>query len=55
MLQKEITKTIHIENDEELINYNEIIKNSQNITITAGASTPDEIIQKVYDKLSKYN
>ncbi|MGN0015621.1 MAG: 4-hydroxy-3-methylbut-2-enyl diphosphate reductase [Candidatus Gastranaerophilaceae bacterium] len=51
---KEITKTIHIETDEELSEYDEIIKNSENITITAGASTPDEIIQKVYEKLSKY-
>lgn len=51
---KEITKTIHIETDEELSEYDEIIKNSENITITAGASTPDEIIQKVYERLSKY-
>lgn len=51
---KEITKTIHIETDEELSQYDELIGNSENITITAGASTPDEIIQKVYEKLSKY-
>ena len=51
---KEITKTIHIETDEELSEYDELIKNAQNITITAGASTPDEIIQKVYETLSKY-
>lgn len=51
---KEITKTIHIETDEELSKYDELIKNAQNITITAGASTPDEIIQKVYETLSKY-
>lgn len=51
---KEITKTIHIETDEELSEYDEIIKKSENITITAGASTPDEIIQKVYERLSKY-
>lgn len=51
---REITKTIHIETDEELSQYDEIIKNAQSITITAGASTPDEIIQKVYDKLSTY-
>lgn len=51
---QEITKTIHIETDEELSEYDEIIKKSENITITAGASTPDEIIQKVYERLSKY-
>ena len=51
---KEITKTIHIETDEELSEYDELIKNAQNITITAGASTTDQIIQKVYETLSKY-
>lgn len=51
---KDITKTIHIETDEELESYSEIIKNAQNIAITAGASTPDDIINKVYDKLSVY-
>ena len=51
---QEITKTIHIETDEELENYSQIIKNAQNIAITAGASTPDDIINKVYNKLSKY-
>ncbi len=51
---REITKTIHIETDEELSDYDEIIKNAESITITAGASTPDEIIQKVYEKLSVY-
>lgn len=51
---KEITTTLHIENDEELSKYEDIIKKSKNIAITAGASTPDDIIQKVYDKLSIY-
>ena len=51
---REITKTIHIENDKELSNYDEVIKLSESITITAGASTPDEIIKKVYEKLSQY-
>ncbi len=51
---KEITQTIHIETDDELFGYYEIIKNAKNIAITAGASTPDEIIKKVYDKLSEY-
>ena len=51
---REITKTIHIETDEELDEYSEIIKNSENIAITAGASTPDDIIKKVYNKLSQF-
>lgn len=51
---QEITKTIHIETDEELSGYDNIIKNAENITITAGASTPDEIIQKVYERLAQY-
>lgn len=48
-----ITKTIHIETDAELNNYKDLIKNAQNIGVTAGASTPDYIINKVLDKLSK--
>ncbi len=51
---KDITKTIHIETDEELSQFDDIIKNAENISITAGASTPDDIIQKVYNKLSEY-
>ena len=51
---REITTTIHIETDEELSEYEDLIKKSQNIAITAGASTPDDIIQKVHDKLSIY-
>ncbi len=48
-----ITKTIHIETDVELDNYIDLIQNAQNIGVTAGASTPDYIINKVLDKLSK--
>lgn len=48
-----ITRTIHIETDEELDNYTDIIEKAQNIGVTAGASTPDYIINKVIDKLSK--
>ena len=51
---REITQTIHIETDEELSMYEDLIKKSENIAITAGASTPDDIIQKVYEKLSQY-
>ena len=48
---KDITKTIHIENDMELENYKELIENSTRISITAGASTPQNIIERVMRKL----
>ena len=47
-----ITNTIHIENDEELENYDNLIDEAQKISITAGASTPQEVIEKVTNKLS---
>ncbi len=50
---KDITKTIHIENDYELDNYKDLINNAQNISITAGASTPQNVIEKVLNKLEK--
>lgn len=50
----DITKTIHIETDEELSAYEDVIKKAQNISITAGASTPEDIIQKVIKKLNCY-
>lgn len=50
---KNITSTIHIENDSELDNYKDIIKNSNKISITAGASTPQNVIEKVMEHLNK--
>lgn len=49
---KGISKTIHIEDDKELDNYENIILDANNISITAGASTPDTIIQNVIKKLN---
>ncbi len=49
-----ITKTIHIETDDELQNFDELIKNANNIGVTAGASTPDMIIENVMNKLNNY-
>ncbi len=49
-----ITPTIHIETGEELKNYEELIKKAQNIGVTAGASTPDAIIENVIEKLNQY-
>ena len=48
----DITKTIHIEDDNELENYENEIANAQKIGVTAGASTPEDIINKVLDKLN---
>ncbi len=53
-LLKEITKTIHIEDDSELDNYKDLISESKNIGITAGASTPEDIINKVIKKIENY-
>ena len=46
---KNCTKTIHIENDNELDE--NIIQNIRNIGITAGASTPQVVIDKVINKI----
>ena len=48
---KNCTKTIHIENDSELDET--LFKNVQNIGITAGASTPQIVIDKVITKIKK--
>ncbi len=50
---KNITKTIHIENDLDLENYIDLIQKSKNIGITAGASTPQNIINNVIDKIKQ--
>ena len=48
---KDITPTIHIENSKELENYRELLEKSVNIGITAGASTPKDIIDDVIEKI----
>lgn len=52
---KNCTKTIHIENDSELNEYKNIIKETNNIAITAGASTPQNVINKVIEYIEKEN
>ena len=52
---KTITETIHIENESELKQYNHIFKTAQNIAITAGASTPQNVINKVIEHIEKEN
>lgn len=48
---KEFTTTIHIESEKELEKYSELILKARNIGITAGASTPQSVIDKVVEKL----
>lgn len=50
---KDITKTVHIENDSELEAYEKLILDSENIGITAGASTPENVIKNVITKLNR--
>ncbi|MBS6602201.1 MAG: 4-hydroxy-3-methylbut-2-enyl diphosphate reductase [Brachyspira sp.] len=50
---KDITTTIHIENDTELDRYKDLIDKAQKIGITAGASTPQKIIENVINKIEK--
>lgn len=48
---KDSAQTIHIENDGELKNYKDIIDKAQDIAVTAGASTPQSVIEKVVNEL----
>ncbi len=50
---KDITQTIHIEKDDELDNYRDLIAKAERISVTAGASTPQNIIENVIKKLRK--
>ncbi len=50
---QEITNTIHIETADDLEQYADVIKTAQNIGVTAGASTPENIINNVINKLEK--
>ncbi|MBQ8460445.1 4-hydroxy-3-methylbut-2-enyl diphosphate reductase [bacterium] len=48
----DITTTIHIESEQELDKYTDLIEKSQKIAITAGASTPQNIIENVIKTIS---
>lgn len=50
---KDITSTIHIETYEELDKYKDLIEKSQKISITAGASTPQNLIDKVIEHIQR--
>ncbi len=48
---KDITETIHIETEKELSKYKTLLEKAQNIGVTAGASTPEFIINKVIETI----
>lgn len=50
---KNCTNTIHIENDSELDECKELFKNIKKIGITAGASTPQNVINNVIEKIKE--
>lgn len=47
-----ITPTIHIETENEIENYNDLINKAQSIGVTAGASTPEYIINNVIETIN---
>lgn len=49
----DITTTIHIESEKELENYSDLIQKSQKIAITAGASTPQNVINNVIENIKR--
>lgn len=49
-----ITPTIHIETAKELDEHKELLLNANTIGITAGASTPQDIIDEVISELEKF-
>lgn len=50
---REFTSTIHIETAKELELYDDLIEKSQNIGVSAGASTPQNVIDEVINVLDK--
>ncbi len=52
-ISSKITPTIHIESANELAQYKDLIEKSQNIGVSAGASTPQNVINEVVKKLNE--
>lgn len=50
---KSCTNTIHIENDSEIDEYKNLFKSIEKIGITAGASTPQNVINNVIEKIKE--
>ena len=50
----DITKTIHIETADELSIYKSLINDANRISVTAGASTPPNVIDSVMEKLQEF-
>ena len=50
---KNCTNTIHIENDSELDDYRDLFNNIKKVGITAGASTPQNVINRVIEKIKE--
>ena len=50
---KNCTTTIHIENDSELDDYKNLFNNIKKVGITAGASTPQNVINRVIEKIKE--
>lgn len=50
----DITNTIHIESSDELFKYKDLIDKNDEISVTAGASTPQNIIEAVIKELEKF-
>ena len=52
-IANEFTKTIHIESSDELSDYSNLINKSKKIGVSAGASTPQNVINDVINVLNK--
>ncbi len=52
---KPIKKTVHIEKQQALKDFTELIKNAEKIGVTAGASTPNSVIDKVIKEIGEIN
>ena len=50
---KSCTNTIHIENDSELEEYKNVLRTANKIGVTAGASTPQYVIDNVISKIKE--
>lgn len=51
---KDITSTIHIETADDLKEFKQLIETAENIGVTAGASTPENIIKNVIEEINKF-